>query len=104
MPRVRRTVAVAVSLAALTLAFAAPVTAHVLTVEPKGNAEVKHVWVGGGPVHGQRQGLIPGGPGGLFLQPPSHAKGLNTACHATEANPSVVDIRGPGGPGCPHGQ
>jgi hypothetical protein len=104
MGKMRRTIAVAISMAALMLAFAAPVAAHNLTVEPKGNAEVKHGWTGSGPLPGKGKGLIPGGPGGIFLQSPSHAKGLNTACHATEANPSVVDIRGPGGPGCANGQ
>lgn len=82
--------------------MAGPAAAHYLTVEGKEDA----VWVGGGPLpeNAAGKGLIPGGPGGIFILPPSHAKGLNTACYALEDNPSVADIRGPGGPGCPHGQ
>lgn len=105
MRRTKRTMAVVISAAALTVALAAPVAAHNLTVEPRGNAEVKHGWVGGGALPGQGHGLIPGGPPfAPIIQSPAHALGLNTACHATEGNPSAVDIRGPGGPGCPHGQ
>lgn len=76
--------------------------AHFLTVTtPSGKVHV--VWVGAEDIPGQGQGLIAGGPGGVFTLTPAHAKGLNNACAATEGN-DVVDIRGPGGPGCPHGQ
>jgi hypothetical protein len=101
--KMRKTMVVAISAAALMLAFAGPVAAHNLTVEPKGNAEVKRGWVGALDVPGQGQGLIPGGPDGSWTLTPAHAKGLNTACYALEETPSVVDIRGPG-PQCPHGQ
>ena len=85
--------------------MAGPAAAHILEVTPKGNDPVITGWVGGGPLPeaANGQGLIPGGPTGAFLQPPSHGTGLNTSCEATEDNPSAVDIRGPGGPGCPHG-
>ena len=99
----RRAFAATLSTAALILAIAAPAAAHNLTVSPPGNSDVKHGWVGGLGLPGQGKGLIPGGPGGVWLISPAHAKGLNTACYALEANPSAVDIRGPG-PNCPHGQ
>ncbi len=60
------------------------------------------VWVGGGPVPGQGGALLNSPVGKL---PPSHAKGLVTACHQTFANPSVVVIPAP--PyftSCYHGQ
>ena len=60
------------------------------------------------------EGLIGGGPPDPetgeqpFMQPPSHEKGLNTACEALRENGTgVVDIFGPPptpGSGCPHGQ
>ena len=98
--------------------LAAPASAHSLTMDPPGEGDgadpqgqespFPGVWVGG-PLLGEfdpenrHPGLIPGGPGGEFLMPPSHDGGLNTACESLEVNPSVVDIRGPG-PSCPHGQ
>lgn len=91
------------SAAALMLALAAPAAAHNLTVTPPGTGEAKHGWVGALDLPGKGKGLIPGGPGGTWTLTPAHAKGLNSACHALGGNP-VVDIRGPGGPGCPHGQ
>ncbi len=101
----RRLMLLAVMTLVLLMA-ALPATAHYLTVTP-GGSEVKTNWVGGPalPDAAQGQGLmeIGGGPDAGSLQPPSHGRGLNTACEATEANPSVVDIRGPG-PSCPHGQ
>lgn len=90
--------------------MAGPAAAHNLEVTPHGNDKVITGWVGGGalPESAQGQGLMPGGPTGAYLQPPSHGKGLNTACESNEANPSVVDIRGPAAPHienpeCPHG-
>lgn len=98
----RRTVPILIATTALLAAFSAPVGAHERTVQPPGG-ETKHGWSGSLALPGSGQGLIPGGPTGEWLISPSHAKGLVTACHALEANPSVVDIRGPGGPGCEHG-
>ena len=96
-------------LAVMTLVLlmaALPASAHYLTVTPDGSGEKTH-WVGGGTLPDAAQGAglmeIGGGPDVGKLQPPSHGRGLNAACEATEANPSVVDIRGPG-PSCPHGQ
>jgi hypothetical protein len=99
----RRTLAAMMSAALLLLVMALPAAAHNITVTPHGTGEAKHGWTGSLGLPGQGKGLIPGGPGGAWLISPSHAKGLNTACYKLEANPSVVDIRGPGGPGCPHG-
>lgn len=87
---------------------AGPAAAHHLTVDPPGG-EPKEVWVGGPilPAAAQGQGLFDAPP---FLpglkQPAGHNKGLNTACLTLEDNASVVDIRGPAGPGgtgCAHG-
>jgi hypothetical protein len=83
--------------------LAAPAYAHNMTVTPPGTDREVHNWVGALDIPGQGQGLIPGGPGGTWTLTPAHAKGLNTACESLEDNPSVVDIRGPAGPGCPHG-
>lgn len=90
--------------------LAGPAAAHNLEVTPKGNDKVITGWVGGGPLPeaAAGKGLIAGGPTGAYQQPPSHGKGLNTSCEATEDNPSVVDIRGPAppfieDPECPHG-
>ena len=89
---------------ALMLAMAIPASAHVRTVTPPGNTDAKIGWSGSLALPANGQGLIPGGPDGTWMLSPSHANGLVTACHANESNPSVVDIRGPGGPGCEHGQ
>lgn len=84
----------------LVLALVSPAFAHVRLI-------------GGGPgmtgspplpVAAQGKGLIPGGPGGIYLQSPSHAKGLNTACEALRGNPSAQDMWGPPFPHtCNHG-
>lgn len=87
--------------AVLLMAFAIPAGAHNLTVTPPGTGE-KHFWVGGGALPANGQGLIPGGPTGEFMLTPAHGGGLTTACGMNGSD--VVDIRGPGGPGCPHGQ
>ena len=108
MTRTRVTSVAAAALLLLALT-AGPAAAHNLTVEPEGNSGPKANWVGGPILPGtaQGEGLMDGPP---FLpgskQPPSHGKGLNTACLQLEDNPSVVDIRGPAGPGgtgCAHG-
>lgn len=87
-----------------------PAAAHNLEVAPHGTDEVHTGWVGSGalPANAEGAGLIPGGPTGSYMQSPSHGSGLNTACEQNEANPSVVDIRGPAAPHiedpeCPHG-
>jgi hypothetical protein len=100
----RRFGTAAVAVAATMATLAAPAAAHNQTVRPPGNDKVIQHWVGAGDVPGQGEGLIPGGPGGTLTLTPAHAKGLVEACERLEANPSVVDIRGPGGPACPHGQ
>ena len=93
--------------AALVLALALVSTsfAHVLVVSPHGS-DVKIGWTGGPPLPdaAQGNGLIPGGPGGIYMQPPSHGNGLNTACESLRSNPSVVDMFGPPHPTtCRHG-
>ena len=92
---------------AATLALSgAPASAHLIIVDPPGSEE-KVGWVGGGPLPeaANGKGLIIGGPSGEYLQPPSHGKGLNTACAALRANGNgVVNIFGPPSPaGCAHG-
>ncbi|WP_277212397.1 hypothetical protein [Isoptericola croceus] len=99
----RKIIVAAAAAAALTV-LGSPAAAHVITVDPPGQSDTKEGWVGGGALPGQGKGLVPGGPDGSFKLSPAHAKGLNSACKSTEANPSAVDIRGPGGPGCAHGQ
>ena len=95
-----RKVLAAVIVLVMVLALVSPAFAHMRTI-------------GGGtgmtgspalPDAAQGNGLVPGGRFGDYLQSPSHAGGLNTACYALRGNPSVQDIFGPGGPGCPHGQ
>ncbi len=89
--------------ALLAVAVLAPAAAHNLEVSPPGNGNAIGGEVGGSDIPGVGQGLIAGGPGGIFTLTPAHGKGLNNACEATDANP-VVDIRGPGGSGCAHGE
>lgn len=84
------------------LALAAPTAAHSVVVDPPGEREGPAVWVGGGPIPGQGGALLDSPVGAL---PPSHARGLVSACETTIANPSVVAILAP--PffsGCHHGQ
>jgi hypothetical protein len=99
----QRTVVVLAAVAALMFALAAPAAAHVLVVTPPGAEDPVHVgWVGGGALPGKGAGLIPGGPGGIYIQSPAHAKGLNTACESSGSD--VAAIFGPPTPaGCPHG-
>jgi hypothetical protein len=86
---------------ALLLAFAAPALGHALVVDPPGQAEPKIQWVGGPNVPGKGQGLMPNPFG---LQPPSHGKGLVSACYANMGNPSAVQIVAPPSwTGCHHG-
>lgn len=97
--RMRSTLVLIVILV-MVLALASPVFAHMRLI-------------GGGPgmtgspplpAAAQGQGLVPGGPGGIYLQSPSHAKGLNTACEALRGNPSAQDMWGPPNPAtCNHG-
>lgn len=90
--------------------LAGPAAAHNLTVDPPGQSDGTAGWVGGEPlpqeVDPDHPGLVVGGPpDDQVMQSPAHEGGLNTACEALEANDNdVVDIRGPGGPGCGHGQ
>ena len=108
----RRTVTlIAVALSMLAM-MAAPAAAHILVVDsPGGAGEPKVVSeIGGGalPDEAQGEGLIPGGPGGLYLQTPAHDGGLVTACKSLRAHGNgVVDIFGPAAPGventCRHG-
>ena len=78
------------------LALFALASAHVLVIDPPGEGEGGAVWIGGPalPATAQGAGLVPGGPEGAYLQPPSHGKGLNDACEATAGN-AVVSIFGP---------
>lgn len=107
---VRRTLAIGAAVLLVLAMMAGPAAAHILTVDPPGAGDGPPAgpfepgsWVGGGtlPSEAQGNGLIPSPFG---LQPPSHATGLNSACEALRENGNgVVDIFGPGGPGCPHG-
>jgi hypothetical protein len=86
--------------------MAGPAAAHVLVVTPPGADEPVHEgWTGGGALPGQGEGLVPGGPGGIYLQSPAHEKGLNSACEALRSNgKAAVDMFGPPTPaGCAHG-
>ena len=101
----RRYLVLVLTVGVLLLAFAAPVAAHNLVVDPSGQAETKALWVGGPVVPGQGQGLF-GGPFGL--QPAGHREGLPHACNATGSSPSAVTFIAPppGIPGddsCQHG-
>ncbi|MDP8904410.1 MAG: hypothetical protein M3N29_03705 [Chloroflexota bacterium] len=89
------------ALCLLTLALAAPVTAHNLVVDPPGDGAGNSVWVGGGPVPGQGAALLDSPMGKLPL---SHARGLPNACAATRANPSAVTFLAPPFGSCHHGQ
>lgn len=108
----RRTVTLATVALSMLAMMAAPASAHILVVDsPGGNGDPKVVsGIGGGALPGEAQGegLIPGGPGGLYLQTPSHDGGLVTACENLRAHGNgVVDIFGPNRPGgdltCRHG-
>lgn len=101
---IRRTLVAFAVVTVTGAALAAPAGAHILVVDPPGDDE-KVVWVGAGELPGKGQGLVPGGPTGSYLQSPSHAKGLNSACEALRANGrAAADIFGPPSPaGCPHG-
>jgi hypothetical protein len=84
--------------AALTTSAAA----HYLELtDPKTGEVTKVHWVGGGPVPADADPMLP-----PFNVPPSHAKGLVNACHATENSP-VVSMPAPAAPGnvvtCEHG-
>lgn len=98
----KRVIATIVFSAVLLMVLAIPAGAHNLTVTPPGTGEAQHFWVGGGALPGDGQGLIPGGPTGEFMLAPAHGGGLIMACEMNGSR--VVDIRGPGGPGCAHGR
>jgi hypothetical protein len=91
--------------------------AHCIDVTPRGGGQgvtcnvmagdFSAGWVGSPLFAGDHpgQGLVPGGPGGMFKMSPSHAGGLTNACEAIrDSGNGTVDIYGPGGPGCPHGE
>ena len=105
---IKRASIIAIAGAATLALSGAPASAHVIIIDPPGSEEEPKVgWVGGGPLPDEAagEGLVPGGLTGDYLQPPSHTKGLNSACEALRANGrSAVDIFGPPTPaGCPHG-
>jgi hypothetical protein len=95
--------------AALVLVSPDAAEAHYRTVTPPGTGDTLEGWVGTG--EGAFVGIFetsaatehvdPDHLFGVFFS--SHALGLNAACAGTESN-DVADIRGPGGPGCPHGE
>jgi hypothetical protein len=102
----RITIMLAAMLFAIGL-MAAPASAHVLVVDSAGNGH-DGVWVGGPVgVPGQGQGLVLGGPDGQQTMPPSHVKGLNSACDAIREKgngKAAADIWGPPHPNtCNHG-
>lgn len=90
---------------------AGPAAAHILVVDPPGDADTTMVsGIGGGalPESAAGAGLIPGGPTGSYLQSPAHDGGLVTACERLrERGNGVVDLYGPTRPGgeltCRHG-
>ena len=93
----KRVLVTVLTAAGLTLAAAAPASAHVLVVD-NGQGEPKVQMVGGGPLPDSAtgKGLVPGGRDGAYLQSPAHAKGLNSACTALRENGNgVVDMWGP---------
>ncbi len=98
----QRAIATLIFTAVLLVALALPAAAHNLTVSPPGAAEPHHGWVGALALPGKGAGLVPGGPTGDWMLSPAHAKGLIIACEMNGSD--VVDIRGPGGPGCAHGE
>lgn len=89
----RRYLVLVLTVGVLLLAFAAPVAAHNLVVDPNGQVETKELWVGGPVVPGIGQGLFPAFPSGL--QPAGHREGLPHACNATRSNPSAVTFIAP---------
>lgn len=90
----KRYLGLALTAVVLLLAWAGPVAAHNMVVDPSGQAETKVLWVGGLPVPGQGEGLFPHPPSGGF-QPAGHREGLPQACNATRSNPSAVTFIAP---------
>lgn len=101
----RRVIIASLVSVGVTLGVAIPASAHHIVVQPPSHEEpVVDGWVGGPALPGQGEGLIPGGPGGVYLQSPAHAKGLVTSCEAHRRNGNaVVDIAGPPFGNCTHG-
>lgn len=109
----KRALVAGVITAAFGLGSALPASAHILVVDNNGKGGPKApVWVGGGGdggVPGRGQGLVPGGPGGTWMLPPSHAKGLVSACiairYTAEGKPAADIFGPPPGPDatCRHG-
>jgi hypothetical protein len=106
----------ALVVATVLVAFPAAANAHCMEVTPAGGDAVVECnvftgdfgagWAGSPLFPGDHpgQGLVPGGPGGIFKMSPSHDGGLITACEALrDSGNQSVSIVGPGGPGCPHG-
>lgn len=87
-----RSLVATLAVLSLLLALAAPAAAHNMVVDPPGDTEPIHVWVGGHPVPGQGDGLFWHPEG---LQPAGHREGLPHACNATNSNPSVVTFIAP---------
>ena len=111
MRKIIRPLVPIIGAALLAVAMAAPAAAHFIEVDPPGNDKVVEGWVGGAadpesglPESAQGKGLIFHPPSGNN-QPPSHAKGLNTACETIRENGNgTVDIFGPLDPAtCEHG-
>jgi hypothetical protein len=100
---VKRTLATSMLLAMLLIGSAIPASAHNLTVTPNGGDNHVEGWVGTDlELLIENTPILEKHPDPFTLFAP-HAGGLNAACAGTESN-DVVDIRGPGGPNCPHGQ
>jgi hypothetical protein len=85
----------------LVLAFGSPAFAHYRVNAASGGSG----WVGSPPLPeaAQGQGLVYS-QGAQANISPSHFGGLVVACEALRGTAAAVDIFGPGGPGCPHGQ
>ncbi len=82
--------------------MAGPAFAHILSVTPPGTDAHHEVWVGTNPEVLFETPAPFKTPDPFTLFAP-HAGGLNAACAGAESSPAA-DIRGPGGPGCPHGE
>ena len=97
----RSSLAVALGVVVLLLAFAAPAAAHNLVVDPPGDGTTKERWVGGLHVPAEGAGLFETPFGNL---PAGHNHGLQNACGATNNNPSAVTFLAPPFGSCRHGQ
>jgi hypothetical protein len=96
-----RTIRTLSAVLVLVLAFASPAFAHYRVNAASGDVG----WVGSPPLPTAAQGAgLVYSHGAQANISPSHFGGLVVACEALRSTTAAVDIFGPGGPGCPHGQ